>query len=92
MSRDADPAGFGRPINLHLTYSFQNKPPFVPIGKFYTKTEIKYLRNTYISNIELILNLFNITSLYYKITKNCHAFPKILYISLSLKFLHLSLA
>ncbi|KOB72311.1 Arrowhead, partial [Operophtera brumata] len=30
MSRD-DAVGFGRPINLHLTYSFQNKPPFVPI-------------------------------------------------------------
>lgn len=35
MSRD-DAVGFGRPINLHLTYSFQNKPPFVPIGKICT--------------------------------------------------------
>ncbi|KPI94314.1 LIM/homeobox protein Awh [Papilio xuthus] len=44
MSRDADPAGFGRPINLHLTYSFQNKPPFVPIdGTSFTDSSMDEL-------------------------------------------------
>ncbi|XP_061707762.1 LIM/homeobox protein Awh [Cydia pomonella] len=44
MSRDTDPVGFGRPINLHLTYSFQNKPPFVPIdGTSFTDSSMDEL-------------------------------------------------
>ncbi|KAL0852458.1 hypothetical protein ABMA28_000632 [Loxostege sticticalis] len=44
ISRDADPVGFGRPINLHLTYSFQNKPPFVPIdGTSFTDSSMDEL-------------------------------------------------
>ncbi|XP_045458163.1 LIM/homeobox protein Awh [Melitaea cinxia] len=44
MSRDSDPVGFGRPINLHLTYSFQNKPPFVPIdGTSFTDSSMDEL-------------------------------------------------
>lgn len=43
ISRDADPVGFGRPINLHLTYSFQNKPPFVPIGKMPYCNAIRFI-------------------------------------------------
>ncbi|CAH2103479.1 unnamed protein product [Euphydryas editha] len=44
MSRDTDPVGFGRPINLHLTYSFQNKPPFVPMdGTSFTDSSMDEL-------------------------------------------------
>ncbi|CAG4978001.1 unnamed protein product [Colias eurytheme] len=44
MSRESDPVGFGRPINLHLTYSFQNKPPFVPIdGTSFTDSSMDEL-------------------------------------------------
>ncbi|CAG9558051.1 unnamed protein product [Danaus chrysippus] len=43
MSRE-DAVGFGRPINLHLTYSFQNKPPFVPIdGTSFTDSSMDEL-------------------------------------------------